>query len=93
MRDHALMPKQGLRPEDFDYIDESDFIQVNEARPVRGDQVTTILSVPLTRDQANALDDVADLDGKTILDAARDAIDAYIAARVEQPSAPHRRAS
>jgi hypothetical protein len=92
MRDHALMPKQGLRPEDFDYIDESDLIQVNEARPVRGDQVTTILSVPLTHDQANALDDVADLDGKTIFDAARDAIDAYIATRLHKQSA-RRRAS
>ena len=57
-----------------------------------GDTVTTILSVPLTRDQARALDTVADLDGKTIFEAARDAVDAYTATRLRQ-SPPRRRAS
>lgn len=91
MRDHAVMRMEDLRPEDFDDIDEST-IEYHDARPVRGDQVTTILSVPLTRDEANALDDVADLDGKTIIQAAQDAVRAYIAARAQQP-APQRRAS
>jgi hypothetical protein len=91
MRDHPLMRLEDLRPEDFDDIDEST-IEVHEARPVRGDQVTTILSVPLTRDQGRALDTIADLDDKTIFEAARDAIDAYVAARLQQP-APRRRAS
>jgi hypothetical protein len=92
MSHHGLMRMEDLGPEDFDDIDESDILEVNEARPVRGDEVTTILSVPLTHDQANALDDVADLDGKTIFEAAGDAIDAYTAARL-QPTAPRRRAS
>jgi len=91
MSHHGLMRIEDLRPEDFDDIDEST-VEYHEARPVRGDQVTTILSVPLTRDQANALDDVADLDGKTIFEAARDAIDAYTAMRLSA-GAPHRRAS
>jgi len=91
MRDHAVMRMEDLRPEDFDDIDEST-IEYHDARPVRGDQVTTILSVPLTHDEANALDDVADLDGKTIIQAAQDAVRAYTAERLQQP-APRRRAS
>jgi hypothetical protein len=91
MRDHAVMRMEDLRAEDFDDIDEST-LEYHEARPVRGDQVTTILSVPLTRDEANALDDVGDLDGKTIIQAAQDAVRAYTAKRLQQP-APRRRAS
>lgn len=91
MRDHAVMRMEDLRAEDFDDIDEST-LEYHDARPVRGDEVTTILSVPLTHDEANALDDVADLDGKTIIEAAQDAVRAYTAERLQQP-APHRRAS
>jgi hypothetical protein len=92
MRDHAVMRMEDLRPEDFDDIDEST-IEYHDARPVRGDQVTAILSVPLTHDEANALDHVADLDGKTIIQAAQDAVCAYIDARAQQPAASRRRAS
>jgi hypothetical protein len=91
MRDHAVMRMKDLRPEDFDDFDPSE-AEYHDARPVRGDQVTTILSLPLTRDQARALDTVADLDGKTIFEAARDAVDTYTAARLQR-SAPSRRAS
>ena len=93
MRDHAVMRMEDLGPDDFDDVDENDILEVNDARPVRGDEVTTILSVPLTHDQANALDIVADLDDKTIFEAARDAVDAYTAGRLQQPAAPRRRAS
>jgi hypothetical protein len=92
MRDHAVMRMEDLRPEDFDDIDEST-IEYHDARPVRGDQVTAILSMPLTHDEANALDDVADLDGRTIIQAAQDAVRAYIDARAQQPAAPRHRAS
>lgn len=85
------MRMEDLRAEDFDDIDEST-IEHHDARPVTGDTVTTILSLPLTRDQARALDTVADLDGKTIFEAASDAVDAYTAARL-RASQPHRRAS
>lgn len=91
MRDHAVMRMEDLQAEDFDDIDEST-LEYHDARPVRGDQVTTILSVPLTHDEANSLDDVADLDGKTIIEAAQDAVRAYTAERLQQP-APRRRAS
>ncbi len=91
MRDHAVMRMEDLRPEDFDDIDEST-VEYHDARPVTGDTVTTKLVVPLTRDQVRALDTIADLDGKTIFEAARDAVDAYAATRVRKP-APRRRAS
>jgi hypothetical protein len=91
MRDHAVMRMEDLRAEDYDDIDEST-LEYHDARPVRGDQVTTILSVPLTHDEANGLDDVADLDGKTIIQAAQDAVRAYTAERLQR-SAPRRRAS
>jgi len=94
MRDHALMPRQGLNPEDYDYIDENDFIQVNEARPVRGDQVTTKLLVPLTHDEFLALDAIATRrDDNSIIAAARDAIREYVAAHAEPPASQRRRAS
>ena len=86
------MRMEDLRPEDFDDFD-PDEAEYHDARPVRGDQVTTVLSVPLTHDQANALDTIADLDGKTIFEAARDAVDAYTAGRLQEPAASRRRAS
>jgi hypothetical protein len=92
MSHHGLVHMEDLQPEDFDGVDEST-LEYHDARPVTGDTVTTILSLPLTRDQARSLDTVADLDGKTIFEAARDAVDAYTAARLRQPTAPRRRAS
>jgi len=88
------MPRQSLNPEDYDYIDENDFIQVNEARPVRGDQVTTKLLVPLTHDDFLALSAIAHRrDDDSTIAAARDAIREYVAAHAERPTAPRRRAS
>jgi len=92
MRDHAVMRMEDLRPEDFDGIDEST-VEYHDARPVTGDTVTTQLVVPLTRDQARALDTIADLDGKTIFEAARDAVDVYAAQRLQRQAPPRRRAS
>jgi hypothetical protein len=95
MRDHAVMRMEDLRPEDFDDIDEST-IQVNEARPVRGDEVTMILSVPFTRDAVTALGALEKRDGKTIFEIVRDAVDAYVTARDHERQAatsPRRRAS
>ncbi len=89
MRDHALMGAQGLNPEDFDYIDEGDFIQANEARPVRGDQVTAKVLVPVTRDDFAALNAIARRrDDNSVIAAARDAIAEYVAAHAERPAAP-----
>jgi hypothetical protein len=88
------MPAQGLNPEDFDYIDESDFIQANEARPVRGDEVSAKLLVPLTHDEFVALSKIAHRSPEdSIIAAARDAIREYVAAHAERPAAPRRRAS
>jgi hypothetical protein len=93
MRDHALMPAQGLNPEDYDYIDESDFIQANEARPVRGDEVSVKLLVPLTHDEFVAFDALAsEREDNSIIAAARDAIREYVAAHAGRPAAPQRRA-
>lgn len=93
MRDHAPMPAQGLNPEDFDYIDESDIIQVNEARPVRGDQVTAKLLIPITRDDMVALTAIAHRRTEdSIIAAARDAIREYVAAHAEPPASQQRRA-
>jgi hypothetical protein len=69
MRDHPYM-----RPADYDDIDEST-IEVHE-----GHAVTIVLSVPLQHDDFAALSDVAERDGKTVLDAAQDAVRAYVAA-------------
>lgn len=94
MRDHALMPAQGLNPEDFDYIDESDFIQANEARPVVGDEVTAKLLVPVTHDDFVALSAIAHRRADdSIIAAARDAIREYVAAHTQHTAPPRRRAS
>jgi hypothetical protein len=92
MRDHAVVRMEDLRPEDFDDFDPAE-AEYHDARPVTGDTVTTKLVVPLTRDQARALDTIADLDGKTIFEAARDAVDAYAAERLQGQAPPRRRAS
>lgn len=81
MSHHGLMRMEDLRPEDFDDIDEST-LEYHDARPVRGDQVTTKLLVPLTHDEFLALDAIASQrDDDSIIAAARDAIRAYIDAR------------
>jgi hypothetical protein len=91
MSHHGLMRMEDLRPEDFDDIDEST-IEYHEARPVRGDQVTTKLLVPLTHDEFLALDALAsEREDNSIIAAARDAIREYTAAHA-QPAAPRRRA-
>lgn len=92
MSHHGLMRMEDLRPEDFDDIDEST-IEYHDARPVRGDQVTTKLLVPLTHDEFLALDAIAgQREDDSIIAAARDAIREYIAAR-PQSARPRRRAS
>ncbi|HEX7292513.1 MAG TPA: hypothetical protein VF250_15445 [Conexibacter sp.] len=93
MSHHGLMRMEDLRPEDFDDFDESQ-AEYHEARPVRGDQVTTKLLVPLTHDEFLALDAIATRrDDNSIIAAARDAIREYVAARAERPPAARRRAS
>lgn len=92
MSHHGLMRMEDLRPEDFDEVDESDIIQVNEARPVRGDEVSAKVLVPLTHDEFVALSAIAHRrDDDSMIAAARDAIREYVAAHA-QP-APRRRAS
>lgn len=94
MSHHGLMRMEDLRPEDFDDVDESDILEVNEARPVRGDEVTAKLLVPLTHDDFVALSAIAHgRDDDSIIAAARDAIRAYIDTHAQQPAAPRRRAS
>jgi len=84
---------EDLRPEDFDDVDESDILEVNEAQPVRGDQVSVKLLVPLTHDEFVAFDALAsERDDNSIIAAARDAIREYVAAHAEQPPS-RRRAS
>jgi hypothetical protein len=85
------MRMEDLRPEDFDDIDEST-LEYHDARPVRGDEVTSILSVPLTHAAFVALCGIAREDGRTVIEAATDAIAAYNAARSHQAT-PRRRAS
>ncbi|HXE44768.1 MAG TPA: hypothetical protein VN635_06195 [Conexibacter sp.] len=81
MSHHGLMRMEDLSPEDFDDIDEST-LEYHEARPVRGDQITTKLLVPLTHDEFLALDAIASRrEDDSIIAAARDAIRAYIDAR------------
>lgn len=93
MSHHGLMRMEDLRPEDFDDIDEST-LEYHDARPVRGDQVTTKLLVPLTHDEFVALDAITTRrEDNSIIAAARDAIRAYIDAHAQQPAAPRRRAS
>jgi hypothetical protein len=94
MMDHAVMRMEDLKPEDFDDIDESDIIEVNEARPVRGDQVTVKLLIPLTHDDFVALSAIEKRTGRSIIDLAQEAVHAYIVERSEQQQpAPPRRAA
>lgn len=94
MSHHGLMRMEDLGPEDFDDVDESDILEVNEARPVRGDEVSVKLLVPLTHDEFVALDAITSRrDDNSIIAAARDAIREYVAAHAQQPAAPRRRAS
>jgi len=90
MSHHGLMRMEDLRPEDFDDVDESDILQVNEARPVRGDEVSAQLLVPLTHDEFVALSAIAHRrEDDSIIATARDAIREYTAAHAQ----PRRRAS
>ena len=90
MSHHAVMRMEDLRPEDFDEVDESDILEVNEARPVRGDEVSAKLLVPLTHDEFVALSAIAHRrEDDSIIAAARDAIREYTAAHAQ----PQRRAS
>ena len=93
MSHHAVMRMEDLHPEDFDDVDESDIIQVNESRPVRGDQVTAKLLIPITRDDMVALTAIAHRrTDDSIIAAARDAIREYVAAHAEPPASQRRRA-
>jgi hypothetical protein len=95
MSNHVVMRMEDLRPEDFDDFDPSQ-AEYHDARPVRGNQVTVILSVPLTRDDFVALCAIEKRDGRTIIEIARDAIHAYVVAQSpqeQQPAPPQRRAS
>jgi hypothetical protein len=92
MSHHGLMRMEDLRPEDFDDIDEST-LEYHDARPVRGDEVTAKLLVPLTHDEFAGLSVIAHCrDDDSIIGAARDAIREYVAAHARQPAAPRRRA-
>lgn len=92
MSHHGLMRMEDLRPEDFDDIDEST-LEYHDARPVRGDEVSAKLLVPLTHDEFLALDAIASQrDDDSIIAAARDAIREYIAAHT-RAAPPRRRAS
>jgi hypothetical protein len=68
----------GLRPEDYDEIDEST-VEVDEGHPV-----TMILSVPVESVDFHALSDIAEREGRTVVDAAQDAVHAYVAARTRR---------
>jgi hypothetical protein len=94
MREHAVMRTEDLRPEDFDDIDEST-IEVHEARPVRGDEVSVKLLVPLTHDDFVALSAIEKRTGRSIIDVAQEAVHEYVAARSQQERkpAPPRRAT
>lgn len=90
MSHHALMRMEDLGPEDFDDIDEST-VEYHDARPVRGDEVTAKLLVPLTHDEFTALSAIAHRRPQdSIIAAAQDAIREYVAAHA-QPAAPRRR--
>lgn len=84
MSHHGVMRMEDLRPEDFDDIDESDILEVNEARPVRGDEVTAKVLVPLTHDEFVALSAIAHTRPEdSLVAAARDAIREYVAAHAQ----------
>jgi hypothetical protein len=90
MREHAVMRLEDLRPEDFDDIDEST-IEYHDARPVRGDQVTVKLLVPLTHDDFVALSAIEKRTGRSIIDVAQEAVHEYVAARPQQARRPAQR--
>jgi len=93
MSHHAVMRLEDLGPDDFDEVDESDILEVNEARTVSGDEVTAKLLVPVTHDEFVALSAIAHRrDDDSIIAAARDAIREYVAAHAGD-AAPRRRAS
>lgn len=93
MSHHGLMRMEDLRPEDFDEVDENDILEVNDARPVRGDEVTVKLLVPLTHDEFVAFDEIVSRrEDNSMIAAARDAIREYVAAHT-QALPPQRRAS
>jgi hypothetical protein len=93
MSHHGLMRMEDLGPEDFDDIDEST-LEYHDARPVRGDEVSVKLLVPLTHDEFVALDAITTRrEDNSIIAAARDAIRDYIDAHAQQPATPRRRAS
>ena len=92
MSHHGLMRMEDLQPEDFDDIDEST-LEYHEARPVRGDEVSAKVLVPLTHDEFVALCAIAHRrEDNSIIAAARDAILEYIATHA-QAARPQRRAS
>ena len=94
MSHHGLMRMEDLGPEDFDHVDESDILAVNEARPVRGDEVDVDpVGAAHARRVRRARRTSTELDDKTIIEAARDAIRAYIAAHAAAAGRPRRRAS
>jgi hypothetical protein len=83
---------EDLGPEDFESIDEST-VEYHDARPVRGDEVSVKLLVPLTHDEFVAFDALASRRGdNSIIAATREAIREYVAAHAKS-SAPQRRAS
>lgn len=86
MSHHGVMRMEDLRPEDFDDIDEST-LEVLEPH-----EVTMILSVPLRSPEFELLSDIAKRDGRTIIEAAQDAIREYVEARAPG-GATRRRAS
>jgi hypothetical protein len=75
-----------MRAEDYDDIDEST-LEVHEGHPVQ-----MILEVPLDDADFGALSDIAEREGKTIIDAAQDAVHAYVTAQPAH-AAPRRAAS
>lgn len=64
-----------VTPEDYDDIDEST-IEVHEGHPVK-----VILSVPIEDEDLDALSDIGDREGKTIIEVAKDAMHAYAVAQ------------
>jgi len=83
MSHHAVMRMEDLRAEDFDDIDEST-LEYHDARPVRGDEVSAKVLVPLTHDEFVALSAIAHRrDDDSLIGAARDAIREYVAAHAQ----------
>lgn len=86
------MRMEDLLPEDFDDFD-PDQAEYHDARPVRGDEVSVKLLVPLTHDEFVALDRIASRrEDNSIIAAARDALREYVAAHA-QAAQPQRRVS